>query len=197
VADVILPVASVPQTEGSYTNVDGISQHFEASIPPLGDARPGWKAIKRLGTGLQLPGFDFIDLAAVDTDSDSTSQAAMASDPAVFEAASQCAMSSAELVRIGDVPMYHIDALTRRSKPLQDSDHALPPVVRVHPGTAQALGLVAGQAVCVVQGDAQATLDWAIDERIPEGAVWLPSAQPEVAGLGLAYGPITVEQATT
>ncbi|MDR9389246.1 MAG: NADH-quinone oxidoreductase subunit NuoG [Wenzhouxiangella sp.] len=197
VADVILPVASVPQTEGSYTNVDGISQHFEASIPPLGDARPGWKVIKRLGTGLQLPGFDFIDLAAVDTGSDSTSQAAMASDPAVFEAASQCAMSSAELVRIGDVPMYHIDALTRRSKPLQDSDHALPPVVRVHPGTAQALGLVAGQAVRVVQGDAQATLDWAIDERIPEGAVWLPSAQPEVAGLGLAYGPITVEQATT
>jgi len=195
VADVLLPLASVPQTDGSYINVDGIRQDFEASVPPLGDARPGWKILRRLGADLRLDGFDFVDLADIDVSFDAACPDAQSEiqPPSVSEG--EPASASSDLMRIGDVPMYHTDALTRRSKPLQDSDHALPPVVRVHPEAAQSLGLVEGQAVNVRQGEASATLPWSADDRIPKGAVWLASAHTEVSGLGDAYGPITVELA--
>ena len=194
VADVLLPVASVPQTAGSYINVDGINQPFDASLVPLEDARPGWKILRRLGEGLSLDGFDFIDFSDIDAPVDSAAVISKATDLSALDAATKDSLASAPLVRIGDVPMYHLDGLTRRSKPLQDSDHALPPVVRVHPETAASCGLVEGELVHVKQGQAEATLPWAADERIPHGAAWLPSAQPEVSSLGDAYGPVSLER---
>lgn len=193
ISDVLLPLASNPQTDGSYTNLDGITQSFEAAVAPSGEAKPGWKILRRLGEELGLAGFDFIDRAAIDSE---MSQNADRSKMAVghFEPSMQSPWGNHQsLTRIGDVPIYHTDGLVRRSKPLQESDHAKAAVVRVHPQTAKDLKLVENQAIQVSQGDASANLAWIADPRIPLHAVWLPSAQAQVSGFGPAYGEIQVK----
>ncbi len=194
VSDVLLPLAAVPQTEGTYVNLDGIEQTFEAAVAPAGDARPGWKILRRLGDQLGLSGFNFIHVDAVHAESlqafSESEKAARSFDDARL--ASHPWSDKSSLVRIGDVPMYHCDGLVRRSQPLQDSDHAKSPVARLHPTTIQSLGLVEGQAVALNQDGTTVSLPWAVDPRIPEGCVWLPVAQSEVTGLGLAYGEVSV-----
>ncbi len=118
ISDVLLPLASNPQTDGSYTNLDGITQSFEAAVAPSGEAKPGWKILRRLGEELGLAGFDFIDRAAIDTE---MSQNADRSKMPVghFEPSKQSPWGNHQsLTRIGDVPIYHTDGLVRRSKPM-------------------------------------------------------------------------------
>lgn len=196
VADVLLPLASVPQTEGSYINLDGIEQSFEAAIAPTGDARPGWKILRRMGVDLGLSDFDFIDVQAInETIAEQLNSPQAVSEVNAETLASNTRLSKADsgLTRIGDVPMYHCDGLVRRSKPLQDSDHASSPIVRIHPETANRLELMANRRVDVTQNGHTVSFDWAPDERIAPDAIWLPAAQPEVLGLGASYGGIQIQ----
>lgn len=190
VADVLLPVAEISQTDGSYVNLDGIEQHFDAAVLPLDQARPGWKVLRRLGDVLGLEGFDFIDRTAID-DAMAKLGSAQVESPSFTPSSNEAAVDG--LVRIGDVPIYHTDSLVRRSSPLQDSDHAKASVVRVHPQTAQKLSISSGSTVRVRQHGVALSFSCQLDERIAPDAVWLPSAQAEVVGLGASYGPIELE----
>ncbi|MFW6340380.1 MAG: molybdopterin dinucleotide binding domain-containing protein [Wenzhouxiangella sp.] len=89
--------------------------------------------------------------------------------------------------------MFAGDGLVRRSRPLQQTRHAESPRVRLHPATAQRLGLDAARRVRVHQGDGAAEFELVIDADIAVDALWLPSSLPEVAALGPACGPVTVE----
>jgi len=190
-ADVLLPIAEVSQTDGSHTNVDGIVQHFDAAVSPLDQARPGWKVLRRLGESLGLDGFDFVDRQAIDAAIEQLPQPVASAE--ISEPVLAPPQPADGLFRIGDVPMYHSDGLTRRAKPLQDSDHAKAPIARVHPQTAKALGIESGRVIELSQNDVTMSFACEVDARIAVGAVWLPSAQPEVIGLGECYGPIIVE----
>jgi NADH-quinone oxidoreductase subunit G len=188
-ADVLLPLAPVPETAGSSVNLDGLRQTFDAALKAPGEARPGWKILRRLGEMLDLDGFDFVDLSPI---------AAVVADKTtpLAVAAPAAAPSSADadtLWRIGDVPIYAGDSLLRRSRPLQETRHADPVLVRLNPATAEKLGLGEADMLRVSQDQASVDLPWALDARIPPNAVWLPVATCAVNGLADAYGPIRVE----
>ena len=53
----------------------------------------------------------------------------------------------------------------------------------------------AGDRVRVRQGDGEAVVEVAIDERLPAGCVRLAAAHRHTAGLGPMFGPIAVERA--
>jgi len=101
----------------------------------------------------------------------------------------------AGLERIGDVPVYSADALVRRAGSLQETPDALAAnVARVCAAQADRSGLGDADSVQVVQGDCAITIALEIDERVPPGCVWLPSATPAAAGLGPGYGRVTLER---
>ena len=54
-------------------------------------------------------------------------------------------------------------------------------------------GLSAGQQVRVKQGSGTALLAAVLDSRLPDGAVRICAAHPQVAGLAALQGAITVE----
>jgi NADH-quinone oxidoreductase subunit G len=58
-ADVLLPIAPYTETSGTFVNCEGRVQSFNGVVRPLGDARPGWKVLRVLGTLLAVPGFDY------------------------------------------------------------------------------------------------------------------------------------------
>src|SRR5207244_2259379 len=47
-ADVVLPVATYAESDGTFTNHAGRVQRFHAAVPPPGEARPGWFVLGEL-----------------------------------------------------------------------------------------------------------------------------------------------------
>ena len=57
------------------------------------------------------------------------------------------------------------------------------------------LGVAAGQPVSVKQGDGEARLMAALDDKLPDECVRVSAAHPTTAQLGSMFGTITVEKA--
>src|SRR5687767_9246827 len=127
-ADVLLPIAPFTETSGTFINTEGRVQSFYATVNPLGEARPGWKVLRVLGSLLGRAGFDFNTIdevrAACLKNGDIASRLSNAIDAASGPVSRS---ASSGLERIADVPSYFADPLVRRSPPLQKTRAAQPP----------------------------------------------------------------------
>jgi NADH-quinone oxidoreductase subunit G len=192
VADVLLPLAPLAESEGSLVNLDGSLASFRAAARPLGEARPGWKILRLLGTELGLEGFgqfsvdDILGEARAEIDN---------AEALTAEAVLNSADPGQGLYRIGELPMYSIDALCRRSEPLQDTTQAKSLFIGLNPEDAARLTLGNGDRARVIQGDGQAEFEVRISDRVPVGGAWLRSAIGATSALGCAYAPLIVEVA--
>ncbi len=195
VADVLLPMAAIPETDGTYVNLDDRIESLHAVIKPAGDARAGWKILRQLGELLKLDGFEFVDLEAVT--GQAVEQVGAAGQPGLSPPARSRAPAdpAPDLARIGDVPMYAGDSMVRRSLPLQQTSHADAPMARMHPDTARRMNLADSDRVRVGQGEGFATFLLQLDERIAPDAVWIPAGVAESAGLGGSYDELTIQAA--
>jgi formate dehydrogenase alpha subunit len=54
-AHVVLPIASLAETEGTVTSVEGRVQRVRAAARPPGEAKPGWQTLAELSAVLGLP----------------------------------------------------------------------------------------------------------------------------------------------
>ncbi len=197
-ADVLLPLAAFTETSGTFVNLEGTWQSFSGVVAPLGDARPGWKVLRVLGNLLGQEGFDYMSaeevrdelraaLGVVRTEQKVTSVKLSLPAPARRES----------LQRISDVPIYAGDGLLRRADALQATVDARGATIRICAALAARLGLSdAGRAVAV-QGDRRVALPLEIDERVPDGCVWIPNGVPGSWDLGPAFGAISLETVQT
>ena len=64
-ADIVLPIGTFAETAGTFVNVEGRAQSWQGIAKPVGEARPGWKILRVLGTELGVPEFEFNDAAEV------------------------------------------------------------------------------------------------------------------------------------
>jgi NADH-quinone oxidoreductase subunit G len=192
VADVILPLAPLAESEGLFYTLDGQSFVAEAAISSSGQARPGWKILRRLGAELELDGFSQVDIASLREE--------MLSEIADAD----CETSEVELVapkaegdfyRVGEVAMYAVDALCRRSEYLQQTVHAENAFVGLNPDDAGRKGFADGHEVKVSQGGGHVILPVRLCDELPAGAVWVKSATEAGISLGDSFGPISVEAA--
>ena len=191
-ADVVLPLAPVPETDGSYVNADGLRQWFDAVGKPPAGAHAGWKILRVLGEQLGLARFDFTQLAEVERMIDDAG-APIRPEPE-FD---RLEPSGDDRVwRIGAVPIYAGDVLVRRAPALQATDHADTACFAVHPATAEHAGLSDGDEAVLKQDGNEARAEVRIDERVPPAAVWAPSATCLGSRLGPAWGPVELERAS-
>jgi NADH-quinone oxidoreductase subunit G len=191
-ADVILPLAPHAESEGSMVNFDGDVLGFAAAARPGGESRPGWKILRRLGGELGLDGFDQVGLAELQSDM----EAAIAAGKVDSAELDLSAPDYAEgLYRVGELPMYSVDAQCRRAAPLQATAQADSDFVGLNSADAGRLGLAEGAAALVGQGGDKAEFKVKISDAVPEGAVWLRSATCATRKLGPAIAAIEVEAA--
>jgi len=195
VADFILPLAPIAESEGIYFNLDGSELRFSAAGRLSGDCRPGWKILRRLGADLGLDGFDQVDLAGLQKEM----RGAIAKSEVTAGRANFAARKAEKgLHRVGDVPLYSPDALCRRSTPLQGTVQANSYFLGLNPKDASRLKLEEGDSVRVRQPsskDASAEIPVRISDRVPPGAVWLRSGTCVTRSLGAAMGTIELEKA--
>jgi NADH-quinone oxidoreductase subunit G len=193
VADVILPLAPHAEAEGSFVSLDGVTQPFAAAGKAQGEARPGWKILRRLGSDLGLEGFGQVSLAEVQADLQSALQQGSV---AGSTAALSDPLQQDGLCRIGEVAMYSVDALCRRSRPLQETEQADSGFIGLNPADAERLGVAGGGTVRVTQGEHSTELAVRVSDRVPVGGAWLRSATCASRLLGQAAAPLTIEPAT-
>ena len=115
-ADVLLPMAAFSETSGTFVNAEGRWQSFGGAVAPMGESRPGWKILRVLGTLANIDGFDF------DSSDDVLEELRSVCDQSEEKQWSWSAPSD-----LGDLKattatgssIYQVDALVRRSEPLQ------------------------------------------------------------------------------
>jgi NADH-quinone oxidoreductase subunit G len=190
-ADILLPVGAFTETAGTFVNVEGRWQNFGGVAAPKGDARPGWRVLRVLGTLLGLPGFEQETVEEVFNE---VRQQAGEFAPVPAPELGDVATATGALYRIGTVPIYAGDAVVRRAEALQRTVHAVPAAVHMNSEDANALGLAAGDRA-VVRQTGEAKLAVMIDDSVPAGTVWIPAGMAETAALGPMFGEITVARA--
>jgi len=198
VANVIFPLAPIAESEGSLFNLNGDSIEFAPAGKVSGEARPGWKILRRLGDELGLEGFGQVSLNDLQTEMYAVFKSAAGSKqgeqgpswPGLAAARNE---PDASFYRVGEVPMYSVDALCRRTTALQQTVQAQNQFVGLNPDDAKRLGLVDGGLARVGQGKASVDLEVHVSAAVPTGAAWLRSATCATRELGSATGPVSVE----
>jgi len=194
VADVLLPTGPFTETSGTFVNAEGRWQSFKGVASPVGDSRPGWKVLRVLGNQFGLDGFE---QGSSEEIRDALRAQTGPLPPDNRQPAGPVAGSAAGdgLERIGDVAIYSTDALVRRAASLQMTpDAGAAALVHLNSRQAEQCGVRDGYTVKVTQGTAGKVMDVCIDERVADGCAWIQSGTVAGAGLGAAFGPVTIER---
>jgi NADH-quinone oxidoreductase subunit G len=195
-AQVILPIAPFTETAGTFVNATGEWQRFTGVASAFAESRPAWKVLRVLGNLLHLEGFDYTSNEEVHHELKTAMQSlpalnmgAVAIDKEKFVA------GGGQLTRIGHIPLYAIDSLTRRSAPLQlaqpilENDFAQ---VHINPVTAGELGVKDSESVTVKQQQGYAKLVAKLNARVPQGGVMIAGGIVETSGLADLFGPVEI-----
>ena len=193
-ADVLLPITTFTETAGAFVSMEGRVQSFYATVNPLGDARPGWKVLRVLGTMLGRPGCELDTVEDVRNACLNGRDVAKLLSNHVSLESKNTSEKMQGLQRIADVPIYFADPLVRRSPPLQRTKDAWAPKARMNAKLMTRLGLSGDDSVLVRQEGGQARLKAALDERVPDDCVRVAAAHPSTASLGAMFGAVEVEK---
>ncbi|MHA6881071.1 NADH-quinone oxidoreductase subunit NuoG [Ralstonia pseudosolanacearum] len=194
-ADVLLPVAPFTETSGTYVNCEGLPQSFNGVVRSLGDSRPAWKVLRVLGNLLGLSGFEYETSEAVRDDVLAKPVVERLSNATAAQTATPAAAAGG-IERLADVPIYHADPIVRRAGSLQLTAASRAAVRAGLPADLfEQLGLAAGDAVRVTQGQGSVVLPAVLDCTLASGVIRVPAATEASAQLGPMFGTVSVEKA--
>jgi NADH-quinone oxidoreductase subunit G len=193
-AHVILPVGPYTETAGTFVNATGDWQFFTGVAVAFEEARPAWKVLRVLGNLFHLADFDYTSAEIVRHEIKALVEK-MSFEPSCdikIPAEPLKWPETQHLYRIGSVPIYSGDNLTRRAEALQAAQPILEgdlATVRVHPQLAARLSLQEGSLVNVKQ-KGQVKLPVVFDSRLPERGVWVATATPITNELSELFGQV-------
>lgn len=196
-AQVILPMAPFTETSGTFVNASGEWQSFNGTAKAFKSSRPGWKILRVLGNFLQLDGFDYENSEEVKHEVKAlVDKSKPTAQP--YQADNSLIEPKQVLSRIGEIPLYAVDSLVRRAKPLQQTQTIVESniaAVRLHPKTAQKLGLHENDVVEIRQPSSGAVqLPLILDTRIAEEAAWIAGGIEATVGLGDLMGEVEIRK---
>jgi len=182
-ADVILPATPWTEMEGTVVNCAGTPQTFQQVVAPWEEARPAWKILRVLGNFLELEGFDYISARNVREaiDYQPANPSWGFSERRWNPQTARGAGNDIDLARVTDVPPLRIDSIVRRAPALQAARDNPEPGVHVNAHQAARLGVLEGDSVHVHTGSDMAVLQVVLDERVPDGGVWITPGFAETA----------------
>jgi len=117
ISTVILPVAAFAETSGTWVNVEGRWQSVPGAARPPGEARPAWKVLRVLGNLLGLAGFEY--LSSEDVRDELRRELGEYTTDGSSSAFVPGRLASLDVTR--EVGLYDVDAVVRRSQPLQQT----------------------------------------------------------------------------
>ncbi len=175
VADVILPIAALPEIDATLTNLDGFIQPAAAAGKPPGEARPGWRVLRALAEVLAVPGFEFTDIAGL-----RAGMTAKVMQPSRGHAPSVAANGLEVVV---SQAIYRVDGVIRRAQALQAHPLSVGPRAVMNPADAANAGIGDGSMAKFATNAGDAALQVALDNGVAQGCVWIESGYGATAPL--------------
>ena len=195
-ADLVLPLAAVIETSGTFVNVEGLWQSFKGCVRARGDSRQGWKLLTALGQ-LCLPGeFDYVDSVAVKNELKALCSDVSLSNLCGIEAdVGELPQDNGALQKVGMTPIYASDDMARLSASLQATPlMKMQAAVVMNREQAQKSKLDGSEQVQVKQGKGTAVLPLRLDDGVPSGCVYVPGGIDAVRHLSQAFGKVQLEK---
>jgi NADH-quinone oxidoreductase subunit G len=193
VADLLLPIGAFAETSGTFVNAAGSWQSFQGAVAPPGEARPGWKVLRVLGNLLGLPGFEYRDTAQIRAELSELCAGSRPDNAPLGDLKVEPRGLGEGLIRLGNVPIYAVDPLVRRSPALQRTPAmASAFAAYLHPDQASASGLAPGDPVEVRQNGNPVRTSVVIDDSVPLGCVRVPAGVAGSETLGEQFAPVTL-----
>ncbi|MBX9586704.1 MAG: NADH-quinone oxidoreductase subunit NuoG [Gammaproteobacteria bacterium] len=194
VADVLLPIAPFTETDGTFVNVEGKWQSFNAVSPPFGEVRPGWKVLRVLGNLLELQGYDYICASEIRTELEKLLEHGTAPTERTSLDKNATATGKKGLEIIYEWPAVCIDGLARRAKALQATLPSMQQAISINQSMAQDLGVNAEQEITLKQSGLEITVPVQVDARVPNNCVLIPKGITLTSGFGDGFAEINVER---
>jgi NADH-quinone oxidoreductase subunit G len=195
-ADLVLPLAAVVESSGSFVNIEGLWQSFKGCVQSRGDSRQGWKILTALGQVLRPGEFDYADSVAVRNEIKALcSDVALSNLCSIKSSADKLPQSSDKTEKVGFAPIYASDDMSRLSVPLQATPlMRMQSSVTMNSGMASERKLLGSEQVQVKQGKGTAVLPLRIDDGVADGCVYVPVGIGAVSHLGGAYGNVSLKK---
>ncbi len=195
-SDVILPCATYTETSGSFVNIAGDWQDFNAIVEPLGEARPAWKILRVLGNLFNIDNMDYMSSKEVKDELFEKYQ----NTPKAEKINQIKWLSPAKIVhladgfyRIGDFSIYSIDSVVRRSGALQlTEDGKNQNIVRVNAKMAKTINIESGDDVSLKQTNVHCTSVLEIDDSIPDNCFYFPHSTELSSTMGCSFSAIEI-----
>ena len=190
-ADVILPMASFAETSGTFIGIDEQWQSFTGAVTAKAESRPAWKILRVLGNLANIKGFDYVSSQDV---RDEVSDKFNLQSPAKRSSYIPDSFNvTSRLMAISEVPMYQIDAVVRRSDPLQqtpENKRAL--LARMNSKEAEKHKLSKAKMIKVTQDDNHLILAFEIDDAIADSCIYLAAGIAQTSVLGANFSDVQV-----
>jgi NADH-quinone oxidoreductase subunit G len=177
VADVILPIAALPEIEATLMNLDGVSQVAHAGGKAPGEAHEGWRVLRALGGELGVTNFDFTDLAGARALVNQRTTFVPNTSPASIS-------ESNGLEAVAVAGIYRSDATVRRAVALQAHPLNVGARIVLNPVDAKNAGVSSGQVAKVSSTAGVASLPVVVDKAVAQGAAWIEAGHGATAPLG-------------
>lgn len=194
-ANVILPITTFVETDGTYVNMEGRWQTLTASISAPGNSRPVWKVLRVLANK-----FGFEDICYQSSRQIRDEVKALFEEKAALDATLSnldnvnLQAQGSNLFRVSSTPIYAIDNVVRRAGALQSTGYEKPPYVAMCEQQARDLNVLHEKIVRVVQGHRQATLPLELDETLPMNCVWIQKSARQLDRLGASIAPVEIHR---
>ncbi len=194
-ADVILPIATFSETDGTFVNTVGHWQSIGKAVSAPGEARPAWKVLRVLANKL---GFGDVQYQTSEQIRDELKQ--LFTDEIDFTSHlkdfSHVNLKSDvnKMHRVSETPIYAVDNIVRRASSLQIAVADQESHVAMSTEQAKQLDLLNEQVVRVVQGKREVTLPLRIVESMSDNCVWVQRSAAQKDTLGEAIAPVEVQR---
>lgn len=173
-ADIILPITTHFEEDGSFINVSGQTQRFKAVISPYEDSKPLWKVLRVLANLLNLDGFDYQTVDEVYQEFASYDKANLTVDVDALFKNGLTPLDEGPHV-LPSISMYRTNALLRRAKPLQATKDAVyAQSLRVSAEYANKHGLSESSHVAVNIDDKMHEVNLIIDDALAKETIIVP-----------------------
>ena len=197
-SDVLLPIAAVTEASGTLINIDGTWQSFNAASKARGQSKPGWKVLRVMGNLFNVEGFEYQSSEDVINELTSILNEQQANHLETNKASNQLewvcpeniSAHNSEIQRIAELPIYCVDAVTRRATALQKTQDAQVDFAKINSALAKKLKLEDEQLVTAKQGDNSTDVTINIDDNISDNCVYLPAGTAAAALLGGGFDTI-------
>ncbi|MCF6768087.1 NADH-quinone oxidoreductase subunit NuoG [Thiotrichales bacterium 19S11-10] len=197
-SDVILPISSYCESDGSYMNIERHLQSFEAVKSPLALSKPAWKVLRVLANFLDITGFEYQSANEIQNEIQARNQNIAEIDQSVHLAKAidfKLPPFNDAFSRLLSVSLYHVDGTLRRAGALQQTEEAqAASYVKVSGHVAYEYGFNPGQKIRVVQGQSEAILPVLIDPNLANNSIEVQAGIEKSLSLWDHTAAITLEK---